>query len=36
LRRSAIIGLFVVAWGISTLVYKWRGYDELEVLQAAA
>ena len=24
-----VIGLFVASWGISTLVYRWKGYDEL-------
>lgn len=24
-----IIGLFVVSWSVSTLIYRWKGYDEL-------
>jgi high-affinity nickel-transport protein len=27
----AIIGVFVVSWTASTLVYRWRGYDDLPV-----
>jgi len=26
----AIIGLFIVSWAGSTLIYKWRRYDELD------
>ena len=26
-----IIGLFILSWGISTLIYKWRKYDDIEV-----
>ena len=26
-----IIGLFIFSWGISTLIYKWRKYDHIEV-----
>jgi high-affinity nickel-transport protein len=26
----AIIGVFLASWGISTLVYRWKGYDSLE------
>jgi high-affinity nickel-transport protein len=25
----AIIGVFVASWGISTLIYRWKGYDNL-------
>ncbi len=25
----AIIGIFVLSWGISTLIYRWKGYDAL-------
>jgi nickel/cobalt transporter (NiCoT) family protein len=25
----AIIAIFVLSWGISTLVYRWKGYDDL-------
>ena len=24
-----IIGIFVVSWSVSTLIYRWKGYDEL-------
>jgi high-affinity nickel-transport protein len=27
----AIVGLFVVSWIVSFLIYRWRGYDDLEV-----
>src|SRR5437763_10157782 len=26
-----IIGLFILSWGVSTLIYKWRKYDDIEV-----
>jgi high-affinity nickel-transport protein len=26
----AIVGIFVLSWAVSTLVYKWRRYDELD------
>ena len=25
----AIVGVFVVSWGLSTLIYRWKGYDDL-------
>jgi high-affinity nickel-transport protein len=25
----AVIGIFVVAWGISALIFRWKGYDRL-------
>jgi nickel/cobalt transporter (NiCoT) family protein len=25
----AVIGIFVVAWGVSALIYRWKGYDRL-------
>lgn len=31
----AIIAIFIVSWGVSTLVYKLRRYDELDVAVAA-
>jgi high-affinity nickel-transport protein len=27
----AIIGVFIGSWAISTLVYRWKGYDDLPV-----
>jgi len=27
----AIIGIFVVSWGASTLIYRWKRYDDLPV-----
>ncbi len=30
----AIIGVFIISWGISTLIYKLRRYDELDVAVA--
>ena len=30
----AIIGVFLVSWAVSTLIYRWKGYDHLEVVQA--
>jgi len=27
----AIIAIFVISWGISTLIYRWRHYDDLPV-----
>jgi high-affinity nickel-transport protein len=29
----AIVGLFIVSWIVSFLVYRWRGYDDLEVAE---
>ena len=26
-----IIGLFILSWGISTFIYKWKKYDDIEV-----
>ena len=26
-----IIGLFILSWGVSTLIYKWKKYDDIEV-----
>jgi high-affinity nickel-transport protein len=31
-----IIGIFVVSWGASTLIYKFKGYDRIEALTEAA
>jgi high-affinity nickel-transport protein len=25
----AIVGIFVLSWGLSTLIYRWKGYDDL-------
>ena len=27
----AVIGIFLAAWGISAIVYRWKGYDQLVV-----
>ena len=27
----AIIAVFLGSWGVSTLVYRWKGYDDLVV-----
>ena len=27
----AIIGIFVISWGVSTLIYRWKHYDDLPV-----
>ncbi len=27
----AIIAVFLVSWGVSTLIYRWKGYDNLTV-----
>lgn len=32
----AIIGIFVVSWTISTLIYRWKGYDRLPTQPAAS
>jgi len=26
-----IVGIFMLSWGLSTLVYRWKGYDDLPV-----
>ena len=31
-----IIGIFVVSWGTSTLIYKLKGYDDIEARTEAA
>ena len=31
----AIIGIFVVSWATSTLIYRWKGYDNLPTQPAA-
>lgn len=31
----AIIAIFVVSWTVSTLIYRWKGYDALPVTPAA-
>ena len=31
-----IIGIFVVSWAASTLIYRWKGYDHLPTNRAAA
>jgi high-affinity nickel-transport protein len=30
----AVIGIFVVAWGLSAIVYRWKGYDRLNLVPA--
>jgi high-affinity nickel-transport protein len=30
-----IAGVFVVAWGVSAVVYRARGYDEIELERSA-
>jgi high-affinity nickel-transport protein len=25
----AVIGIFLLAWGVSALIYRWKGYDRL-------
>jgi high-affinity nickel-transport protein len=30
-----IVGIFVVSWGISSLIYRWRRYDELDAYRAS-
>lgn len=32
----AVIGIFVVAWAASWLIYRWKGYDRLTSLDGAA
>jgi high-affinity nickel-transport protein len=32
---AAIIGIFVVSWTTSTLIYRWKGYDHLPTQSAA-
>lgn len=32
----AIIGIFALSWIVSTLVYKFKRYDELEIIKASA
>jgi high-affinity nickel-transport protein len=27
----SIIGIFIVSWGASTLIYRWKHYDDLPV-----
>ena len=29
----AIVGLFVLSWLVSMAVYKWRGFDRIEITQ---
>jgi high-affinity nickel-transport protein len=29
----AIIGLFALSWAVSVAVYKWRGFDNIEITQ---
>ena len=31
----AIVGIFALSWGLSTAVYKWRRYDDLDVVRVA-
>jgi nickel/cobalt transporter (NiCoT) family protein len=31
----AIIGIFVLAWGLSAVVYRWKGYDRLNLVPAS-
>jgi len=31
-----IVGIFIVSWGASTLVYRLRGYDNIEITMATA
>jgi high-affinity nickel-transport protein len=28
-----IVGLFVLSWVVSMAVYKWRGFDRIEITQ---
>ena len=32
----AIIAVFLASWGISTLIYRWKGYDKLVASSVAA
>jgi nickel/cobalt transporter (NiCoT) family protein len=32
----AVVGIFAAAWGISAIVYRWKGYDRLIDLPAAS
>jgi high-affinity nickel-transport protein len=32
----AVIGIFVAAWGVSAIVYRWKGYDRLVQVVAAS
>jgi high-affinity nickel-transport protein len=32
----AVVGIFVVAWGVSAVVYRWKGYDRLASVGAAS
>jgi high-affinity nickel-transport protein len=32
----AIVAVFLGSWGISTLVYRWKGYDNLTTTPASA
>jgi high-affinity nickel-transport protein len=29
----AIIGFFALSWVVSAAVYKWRGFDKIEITQ---
>jgi len=29
----AIVGLFALSWLVSMAVYKWRGFDKIEITQ---
>jgi high-affinity nickel-transport protein len=29
----AIVGLFVLSWLVSMAVYKWRGFDKIEITE---
>jgi high-affinity nickel-transport protein len=31
----AVVGIFAAAWGVSALVYRWKGYDRMAPNQAA-
>ncbi len=31
----AIIAIFVLSWGISTAIYRWKGYDDLAITKAS-
>ena len=30
----AVTGIFAAAWGISAIVYRWKGYDRLTAVPA--
>jgi high-affinity nickel-transport protein len=34
--RFAVVGIFVAAWGVSAVVYRWKGYDRVAPAAAAS